>query len=177
MLGDSNVGKSSFIKRIEENKFEYSIHSGGHGTILHFNLDNSLIVVEFFDYFGQEKHQAVYERHYQGKNGVILIYDITEEYSFDSCINYYNERINSLCKKNIKKLLIGNKYDLEKERVITTKQGLEFASQNNFKFKEISCKQNKNVFEVFEEFILDIYNENKKLLKIKNYKIEYFKLI
>ena len=104
MLGDSNVGKSSFIKRIEENKFEYSIHSGGHGTILHFNLDNSLIVVEFFDYFGQEKHQAVYERHYQGKNGVILIYDITEEYSFDSCINYYNERINSLCKKNIKKI-------------------------------------------------------------------------
>ena len=130
------------------------------------NLDNSLIDVEFFDYFGQEKHQAVYERHYQGKNGVILIYDIADEDSFNECIKYYNESINRLCIKNIKKLLIGNKYDLEKERVITTKQGLEFASQNNFKFKEISCKQNKNVFEVFEELILDMLKENKELLKI-----------
>ena len=68
---------------------------------------------------------------------------------------------------NIKKLLIGNKYDLEKERVITTKQGLEFASQNNFKFKEISCKQNKNIFEVFEELILDIFKENKELIKVE----------
>ena len=50
--------------------------------------------------------------------------------------------------------------------MITTKQGLEFASQNNFKFKEISCIQNKNVFEVFEELILHMLKENKELLKI-----------
>ena len=167
MLGDSNVGKSSFIKRIIENEFDLNIDSGGtSNSCLFINLNNSSIHIRFCDYFGQSLFRSINENYYKGANGVILIYDIADEDSFNECIKYYNESINRLCIKNIKKLLIGNKYDLEKERVITTKQGLEFASQNNFKFKEISCKQNKNVFEVFEELILDMLKENKELLKI-----------
>ena len=166
MLGDNFVGKSSFIKRIIENEFDLNIDSGGTFYPFFINLNNSSIHITFCDHFGQPCFRSVYEIYYKGANGVILIYDIADEDSFNECINYYNESINRLCIKNIKKLLIGNKYDLEKERVITTKQGLEFASQNNFKFKEISCKQNKNVFEVFEELILDMLKENKELLKI-----------
>jgi len=166
MLGDNNVGKSSFIKRIIENEFDLNIYSGGTLHPFFINLNNSSIHIRFCDHFGQSYFRRVNEIYYKGANGVILIYDIADKDSFNECIEYYNESINRLCIKNIKKLLIGNKYDLEKERVITTKQGLEFASQNNFKFKEISCKQNKNVFEVFEELILDMLKENKELLKI-----------
>ena len=166
MLGDNNVGKSSFIKRIIENEFDLNIDSGGTFHPFFINLNNSLIYIRFRDHYGQSFFRSINENYYKGANGVILIYDIADEDSFNECIKYYNESINRLCIKNIKKLLIGNKYDLEKERVITTKQGLEFASQNNFKFKEISCKQNKNVFEVFEELILDMLKENKELLKI-----------
>ena len=166
MLGDNFVGKSSFIKRIIENEFDLNIYSGGTLHPFFINLNNSSIHIRFCDHFGQPCFRSVNENYYKGANGVILIYDIADEDSFNECIKYYNESINRLCIKNIKKLLIGNKYDLEKERVITTKQGLEFASQNNFKFKEISCKQNKNVFEVFEELILDMLKENKELLKI-----------
>ena len=166
MLGDSNVGKSSFIKRIIENEFDLNIDSGGTFYPFFINLNNSSINIRFCDHFGQPCFRSINELYYKGANGVILIYDIADKDSFNECIEYYNESINRLCIKNIKKLLIGNKYDLEKERVITTKQGLEFASQNNFKFKEISCKQNKNVFEVFEELILDMLKENKELLKI-----------
>ena len=166
MLGDANVGKSSFIERIIKNTFTFDIDSGGF-TQLFFpiNLNNSLLLITFTDFYGQFHYRSINEGLYHGAKGVILIYDITDKDSFNECIKYYNESINRLCIKNIKKLLIGNKYDLEKERVITTKQGLEFASQNNFKFKEISCKQNKNVFEVFEELILDMLKENKELLK------------
>ena len=61
-------------------------------------------------------------------------------------------------------MLLGNKCDLKEKRVIIREQGLKFASENNYKFKEISCCTNENVFEAFEEFILDIYNDllNKK---------------
>ena len=134
MLGDSNVGKSSFIKRIIENEFDLNIDL--HPFFI--NLNNSSIHIRLFDHYGQSFFRSINENYYKGANGVILIYDIANEDSFNECIKYYNESINRLCIKNIKKLLIGNKYDLEKERVITTKQGLEFASQNNFKFKEIS---------------------------------------
>ena len=167
MLGDVNVGKSSFIERIIKNTFTFDINSGGFTECFPINLNNSLLLIRFNDNFGQCHFRSINEGLYQGAKGVILIYDITDKDSFNECIKYYNESINRLCIKNIKKLLIGNKYDLEKERVITTKQGLEFASQNNFKFKEISCKQNKNIFEVFEELILDIFKENKELIKVE----------
>ena len=105
MLGDSNVGKSSFIKRIIENEFDLNIENGGAShSCLFINLNNSSINIRFCDHFGQSLFRSINENYYKGANGVILIYDITEEYSFDSCINYYNERINSLCKKNIKKI-------------------------------------------------------------------------
>ena len=167
MLGDANVGKSSFIERIIKNTFTFEIINGGSTEFFPINLNNSLLLITFDDNFGQCHFRSINEGLYQGAKGVILIYDITDKDSFNECIEYYNESINRLCIKNIKKLLIGNKYDLEKERVITTKQGLEFASQNNFKFKEISCKQNKNIFEIFEELILDIFKENKELIKVE----------
>jgi small GTP-binding protein len=167
MLGDSNVGKSSFIERIIKNTFTFDIINGGFTQFFPINLNNSLLLIRFTDSYGQFRYRSFNEGFYRGAKGVILIYDITNKDSFNECIEYYNESINSLCMPNIKKLLIGNKYDLEKKRVITTKQGLEFASQNNFKFKEISCKQNKNIFEVFEELILDIFKENKELIKVE----------
>ena len=118
MLGDDNVGKSSFIKRIIENKFDLNIISGGalHSFFI-INLNNSSINIRFCDHFGQSYYRSINEIYYKGANGVILIYDIADEDSFNECIKYYNESINRLCIKNIKKLLIGNKYDLEKKEL------------------------------------------------------------
>lgn len=160
-MGEPNVGKSSIIERIRNNKFNlnHPLCSGGIINYLYAYFENSLINIYFYDNFGQEKYRAFRELDYPKSNGIILVYDITNKNSFEQCISYYNERIKTLCSKNIKKILLGNKCDLNEKRVITTKEGLEFALENGFKFKEISCKSNQNVFGPIEDLIIDIHNE------------------
>ena len=163
MLGASNVGKSSFIERITYKKAEkYS--NGIISRILYVKIKNSIFDIYLGDCWGQECFMSVRRDEVQNADGIILMYDITDNESFESSKYFYDDKIKSLCKKNIKKLLLGNKCDLKEKRVIIREQGLKFASENNYKFKEISCCTNENVFEAFEEFILDIYNDllNKK---------------
>jgi len=164
LLGAQNVGKSCFIKRIIHNQFkvlnvcEYGVE------VLHVKIKNSILFIYLSDFFGQEEWFSVRKDEVQNADGIILIYDISDKESFESSKYFYEYEIKNLCKKSIKKLLLGNKCDLKEKRVISREQGLYFASENNYKFKEISICTNENVFEAFEEFILDIYNDllNKK---------------
>ena len=52
-----------------------------------------------------------------GSSGIIIIYDITNLESF-KIINTINEKINHNGPKNIKKILVGTKCDLEDERQV-----------------------------------------------------------
>ena len=157
MLGTQNVGKSNFIERIIHNQFNEGLY-GSFSGVLYVKIKNSIFDIYLGDFWGQECFMSVRGGEVQKVDGIILIYDITDNESFESSKYFYDDKIKSLCKKNIKKLLLGNKCDLEEKRVIIREQGLKFASENNYKFKEISCCTNENVFEAFEEFILDIYN-------------------
>ena len=163
MLGAQNVGKSCFIKRIIHNQFNEDLYGSSSG-VLYVKIKNSIFDICLRDFWGQECFMSVRRGEVQKADGIILMYDITGNESFESSKYFYDDKIKSLCKKNIKKLLLGNKCDLKEKRVIIREQGLKFASENNYKFKEISCCTNENVFEAFEEFILDFYNDllNKK---------------
>ena len=163
MLGTQNVGKSTFIERIIHNQFNEDLY-GSSSIVLYVKIKNSIFDIYLRDFWGQECFMSVRRDEVQKADGIILMYDITNNESFESSKYFYDDKIKSLCKKNIKKLLLGNKCDLKEKRVIIREQGLKFASENNYKFKEISCCTNENVFEAFEEFILDIYNDllNKK---------------
>ena len=163
MLGAQNVGKSTFIERIIHNKFNEDLYGSSYRD-LYVKIKNSIFDIYLGDCWGQECFMSVRRDEVQNADGIILMYDITDNDSFESSKYFYDDKIKSLCKKNIKKLLLGNKCDLKEKRVIIREQGLKFASENNYKFKEISCCTNENVFEAFEEFILDFYNDllNKK---------------
>ena len=163
MLGTQNVGKSTFIERIINNQFNGHLY-GNSSRYLRVKIKNSILFIYLSDLFGQERWFSVRKDEVQNADGIILIYDISDKESFENSKYFYEYKIKNLCKKSIKKLLLGNKCDLKEKRVISREQGLKFASENNYKFKEISCRANENVFEAFEEFILDFYNDllNKK---------------
>ena len=51
--------------------------------------------------------------------------------------------------KNVYKILVGNKCDLEDKRKVSYEQGKEFADQYGMKFLETSAKTAQNVAESF----------------------------
>ena len=74
--------------------------------------DNSIVMVQICDTPGQERFKNMVEISLKKADSIILIYDISNKYSFNQCKNYYLETIKKLCKDNIKVMLIGNKKDL-----------------------------------------------------------------
>ena len=78
----------------------------------------------------------------------MLVYDITDLESFQN-LNTWLIEIEKNASKNVYKILVGNKCDMENERKVTVEQGKEFADQYGMKFFETSAKNSTNVSDAF----------------------------
>jgi GTPase SAR1 family protein len=78
----------------------------------------------------------------------MLVYDITDIESFQN-LNSWLIEIEKNASKNVYKILVGNKCDMESERKVTVEQGKDFAAQYGMKFFETSAKESTNVSDAF----------------------------
>ena len=78
----------------------------------------------------------------------MLVYDITDLESFQN-LNSWLIEIEKNASKNVYKILVGNKCDMESERKVTIEQGKDFAAQYGMKFFETSAKESTNVSDAF----------------------------
>ncbi len=173
LLGNSNVGKSSlflrFVDDIWNDTFVPTI--GVDFKIKTFEIDSKKIKMQIWDTAGQERFKNIVASYYRGANGILLIYDVSDKDSFKNLSNWLIE-IEKNASKNVLKILIGNKSDLEDKRVITYNQGKEFADTYGLKFIETSAKKNVNVTEAIETLGKELMNSNvdKKINKDKQNK-------
>ena len=98
-------------------------------------------------------YKSINESYYKKANAVLLVYDITRYDSFEAIKDYYCEKVQELCQKDIPIILLGNKTDKEEERKVKQEEGISLAMSHNFKFKETSCLKNENVADAFEALI------------------------
>ena len=135
LLGNSNVGKSSlflrFVDDIWNDTFVPTI--GVDFKIKTFDIDEKKIKMQIWDTAGQERFKNIIASYYRGAHGILLLYDVTDKDSFKNLNNWLIE-IEKNANKNVLKILIGNKTDLEDKRVISYNQGKEFADNYGLKF-------------------------------------------
>lgn len=96
------------------------------------------------DTAGQERYRTITTAYYRGAMGFILMYDITNEESFNSVQDWVTQ-IKNYSWDNAQVILVGNKCDMEEERVISTERGKQLAEQLGVRFFETSAKENINV--------------------------------
>jgi len=151
-LGDSDVGKTSIIKRIISNKFSEKMQS----TIA---IDYSCKTIKFgknylkiflWDTAGQEKFKTIVRNYFNGANGVLLCFDITNRKTFEKLNFWINELKEKLNLDELFIILIGNKIDKENEREISIEESKKFAKENNILYFEISAKTNEGIKEMFD---------------------------
>ena len=173
LLGNSNVGKSSlflrFVDDIWNDTFVPTI--GVDFKIKTFEIDSKKIKMQIWDTAGQERFKNIIASYYRGAHGILLLYDVTDRDSFKNLSNWLIE-IEKNANKNILRVLIGNKCDLEDKRVISYNQGKEFADTYGLKFIETSAKKNLNVSEAFETLGRELMNSgtDKKIANQKQNK-------
>ena len=153
LIGESGVGKTSIITRYSSNTFSSTLSptSGANFTTrtVDINEYHQKIKFEIWDTAGQEKYKAITGAYYKGSKGALVVYDITDRDSFEN-LNSWLIEIEKNANKNVYKLLIGNKCDLEDKRKVTYQEGKDFATSNGMQFIETSAKADTKVKEAFE---------------------------
>ena len=122
-------------------------------------VNGKKVKLQIWDTAGQERFKNITASYYRGGNGVLVVYDITDRDSFNN-LNSWLIEIEKNANKNVFKLLIGNKNDLESERKVTYNEGKEFADSNGMKFIETSAKTSDKVNEAFKLLTNEIIKNN-----------------
>ena len=164
-LGNTAVGKTSFIIRYTENTF-----SDSYLTTLGIDYKSKIITLEnkksyninFFDTAGQEKYKSLAVNVIKKAHGVILMYDVTDKKSFDAISNWMKNVID-IKGKDFPVMLVGNKIDLVDHREVSTEEGENSAKQYGIQFFEISNKFGTNVEEACSGLINLVVDTNSNI--------------
>ena len=173
VIGDSGVGKSCLLIRFTEDTFSdsYITTIGVDFKIKTLEIDSKSCKLQIWDTAGQERFKNIISSYYKGAKGIMLVYDITDLESFQNLTSWLLE-IEKNAPKNVYKILVGNKCDMENERKVSFEQGKDFSMQYGMKFFETSAKYSTNVLEGFLAMTKDIMgNDTKNAYKKKNIKI------
>ena len=171
LIGDVDVGKTSILTRYFNNNFSEVTEStvGIEFKTRIFTRDNLNIKLQIWDTSGQERFKSITQNYFRDADGLLYVFDVTNENSFKSIENWL-KMSNDNNNKDFIKILIGNKTDLE-GRSITKEEMEKFKNENSMdKLFEISAKDNKNISEMFE-IIVDLLIGKKTLKNIDISKI------
>jgi len=159
LIGDSGVGKSCLLLRFADDTYTESYIStiGVDFKIRTIELNGKTIKLQIWDTAGQERFRTITSSYYRGAHGIIVVYDITDQVSFNNVKQWLQEIDRYAC-ENVNKLLVGNKSDLTNKRVVDTNTAKEFAETLGIPFLETSAKNATNVEQAFLTMAGEIKN-------------------
>ncbi|XP_074835635.1 ras-related protein Rab-3D [Carettochelys insculpta] len=154
IIGNSSVGKTSFLFRYADDSFTSAFVStvGIDFKVKTVYRNEKRVKLQIWDTAGQERYRTITTAYYRGAMGFLLMYDIANQESFNA-VQDWATQIKTYSWDNAQVILVGNKCDLEDERVVATEDGKRLADELGFEFFEASAKDNINVKQVFERLV------------------------
>ena len=168
LIGDSKVGKKTFLTRYSRNfrkHFNETFLSniGIDKEIKYIKVGNDSYKITLWNTEGQDRIKCLPKRNYNGADGVLLFFDVTNKETFNFIINRIKDIKDSININNkggkdleIVPYLIGNKIDLP-GRVIRKEEAETHAKKFGIKYFEVSCKINMNIPEVMARIIMECH--------------------
>ncbi|XP_016331501.1 ras-related protein Rab-3A-like [Sinocyclocheilus anshuiensis] len=131
IIGNSSVGKTSFLFRYADDSFTPAFVStvGIDFKVKTIYRNDKRIKLQIWDTAGQERYRTITTAYYRGAMGFILMYDITNEDSFNAVQDCYTQT------------------------VVASERGRQLSEQLGFMFFEASAKDNINVKQTFERLV------------------------
>jgi len=157
IIGSSAVGKTSIVTRYLYDKFnmysDSTIGAAFSTKILH-DSNGKKHKLEIWDTAGQERYKSLVPMYYRDADAAIIVYDITSKESIIEA----NKWINELNNKNLKLVVVGNKYDLIDEVNLYEINNCFINEHNIF----VSAKTGYNIDTIFTWLVDNIPNKIKK---------------
>eukprot|EP01117_Protostelium_nocturnum_P018080 TRINITY_DN7485_c0_g1_i1.p1 TRINITY_DN7485_c0_g1~~TRINITY_DN7485_c0_g1_i1.p1 ORF type:complete len:206 (+),score=33.13 TRINITY_DN7485_c0_g1_i1:27-644(+) len=161
LIGDSGVGKSSFLVRFTTKKF-YNTHDPTIGAEFGskvVGINGNEVSLKIWDTAGQEKFRSIVSTYYRGSSAAVIVYDVTRKTSFDSLESWYND-LRMVAHPDIVVVIVGNKCDVEDERQVTVEEGQKWADDHSAHFFEASCKTDVGITETFDRVAKEVVNKS-----------------
>jgi small GTP-binding protein len=161
IIGDVEVGKSSLLRQYANSMslITYQSTIGVEYVVKTLNLKRKNLRVICWDTSGQEKFKSITRSYYYTAKAIFFVYDITQRKSFED-IQEWLDDVKKYCQDKLPHfVLIGNKNDLEENRLVTKQEGKTFAETNGMIFFETSAKNAQDIGSVFEQTTLYIMQE------------------
>lgn len=158
LIGDSGVGKSCILLRFSDDSFTNNFITtiGIDFKIKKIFLDNKAVKLQIWDTAGQERFRTITSAYYRGAMGILLVYDVTDELSFNNIRNWMRN-IEQHATEGVSKILVGNKCDMEDhKRKVSFAKGKALADEYGIQFIETSAKNNAHIEEVFHAISRDV---------------------
>ena len=161
LIGDSGVGKSCLLLRFADDAFTDSYIStiGVDFRFRTVQIGEKYVKLQIWDTAGQERFRTITSAYYRGADGIIMVYDVCSEESFDHVQDWLQE-VNRYASEGTCKLLIGNKND-RSDKVVSADKGKAFADSLGIPFLETSAKTASNVEAAFRAMASE-------LIKLRN---------
>lgn len=160
ILGSGGVGKSAltvqFVQGIFVEKYDPTIEDSYRKQV---EVDGQQCMLEILDTAGTEQFTAMRDLYMKNGQGFILVYSITAQSTFNDLQDLREQILRVKDTDDVPMVLVGNKCDLEDERVVGKELGKQLAQQFNCSFMETSAKAKINVNDIFNDLVQQI---NKK---------------
>ena len=174
-IGDGGVGKTSILRRYVENKFlKHHLSTIGIDFLSKtLKIKDKEIKLKIWDTAGQERYRQITSHIYKDADGIILVFDVTSEESFNQITDWMEQIKNNVSKEEINLILIGNKCDLA-DRMVEKERGEKMAEKLKIKYFETSALTGQGINEAFEELAKQIFkNKNPNENISRNISISY----
>ena len=172
LIGNTYVGKTLIVQKFIDNTFSKSTMS-----TIGVDLQSKIIDINgkkvkylIWDTAGEDRMKTMTYSYYRGCHVILIVYDVTNQKSFEN-VTTWVECVDKFAKSNVLRILVGNKTDLEDQRVISKEDGKKLADENGLKFYEISAKAVTGLCEMFEDIAKE-YVQMYQQKSIKNFQLK-----
>ena len=145
VIGDPEVGKTSFIKRFLSNEYSDKPINTKDLELKNklLEIDNQKIYFNLWDGLINSKQKKTTKTELSVRvQGIAIIYDVSNYTSFNS-LEFYIKEVKETCGSDMPIIIIGNKIDLE--RIVDQEEAENFAKDNNVEYIETSVLNNENI--------------------------------
>ena len=171
VIGDSGVGKSCLTNNAVKNIFDdaYNATVGFEFFTFNVKINNKVIKLQIWDTCGQELYRSLITNFYRNSSLAIMVYAINSKESFED-IEMWLRELRTHSNPDAKVFLIGNKIDLEAQRVVKKEQGEQFCKDNKLNlFMESSAKTGLNAQNIFIQAAKTLFDDYNKYKDNVNY--------
>ncbi|XP_054160781.1 GTP-binding protein Rheb-like [Oppia nitens] len=157
LMGYRSVGKSSLTIQFVDGQFVESYDPTIENTFVkNVKLRGQDYGLRLVDTAGQDEYSIFPQAYAIDIHGYCLVYSINNMKSFDVVRVIYEKLLDMTGKVHVPIILVGNKLDLQHERVVSVEMGKELANKMKADFVEVSAKDNGAVIDLFNKLIISI---------------------